>query len=140
MPARGHKDARDPQHFSTWRTGITSRIAHRIGRDGRRADGDGITTTGQAARAGSGRQANGSQSGPGRPPAHSGGFHPVRGEAIRGSSSAPGAQGYSRASQHRRPRAVAFHVAKNTPRSGLWLDQLSLGISRKRMSVLAIVP
>ena len=57
----------DPQHFSTWRTGITSRIAHRIGRDGRRADGDGITTTGQAARAGSGRQANGSQSRAARP-------------------------------------------------------------------------
>src|SRR6476660_2478707 len=36
--------------------------------------------------------------------------------------------------------AAAFPVAKNNPRCVLWLDQLSLGISRKRMSVLAIVP
>jgi hypothetical protein len=29
---------------------------------------------------------------------------------------------------------------ENNPRCGLWLDQLPLGISRKRMSVLAMVP
>jgi hypothetical protein len=32
------------------------------------------------------------------------------------------------------------HVAKNNHRRGLGLDQLSFGLSRKRMSVLAMVP
>ena len=35
---------------------------------------------------------------------------------------------------------VTSQVAKTPPECSLWLDQLSLGISRKRMSVLAMVP
>ena len=35
---------------------------------------------------------------------------------------------------------VTFHVAKNNPGASLWSDQLSPGIRRKWMSVLAMVP
>jgi len=33
-----------------------------------------------------------------------------------------------------------FSCREKQPRCGLWSDQLSLGINRKRMSVLAMVP
>ena len=66
----------------------------------------------------------------------------VRRQAARRGSRHDGT-GTGTTRRHRGQQATVsrgFHVAKNNPRCGLWLDQLSLGISRKRMSVLAMVP
>jgi hypothetical protein len=48
------------------------------------------------------------------------------------------AQVVPRRSPPRKTRQLSCR--QNPPGCGLWLDQLSLGFSRKRMSVLAMVP
>jgi len=60
-------------------------------------------------------------------------------EKLPGWRFVPRTQGGCAEAEHRR-KPSNFSGSRKYPRCSLWLDQLSLGISRKRMSVLATVP